>query len=179
MPDDDSLRETLSRGILQYHRPEIRDERAAAAVDAWYQLLEAGRISLGSRLQHELQLIATFGDQRVGAWADVCMARTVADAHPESARNLLASAEIAAASDDPEISWPDWLPPGNLLARVRIERGLIAPPHYLVLDDWESYAAAHLDTIDGERLASLCLRIRLRHGVIDAAVAERWENWRR
>jgi hypothetical protein len=176
-PDDDSLRETVNRGIARYQQSGIPDELAAAAVDAWHRLLETGHISLGSRLPDELGLIATSGDQRVGLWAQVCLARSFADAHPEAARNLLAAAEIAAASDGPEFSWPDWIPPGDLLARVRIERGLITPPDDLsLLDDWESHATARLDTIDGERLASLCLRIRLRHGVIDAAVAQRWES---
>ena len=177
-PDDDSVREMLSHGVVQYPRPEIPDELATAAADAWHRLLEAGRISLGSPLQDELRLIAaTSSDQCVGAWANVCLARTVADAYQDAAGALLADAEIAATSHGHEPSWPDWIPPGDLLARVRIERGLITPPDDLsVLDDWESHATARLDTIDGERLASLCLRIRLRHGVIDAAVAERWEK---
>ena len=176
-PGIDGLLAEVNARIAEYQQPEIPGEVAAAAVDACHRLLEAGRISLDSRLRRELQLVATSGDHRVGAWADVCLARTAADADPEAARNLLAAAGEAVTSDDPEPSWPDWIPPGDLLARVRIERGLIAPPDDLsVLDDWDSYASARLDTIDGERLASLCLRIRLRHGVIDAAVAERWEK---
>jgi hypothetical protein len=177
-PDDDSLLAMVNHNIAEYQRLEISDELTAAAVDAWHRLLEAGRISLDSGPWRDLHLIAaTSSDQRVGAWVSVCLARTAADHSPEEAHNLLVGAEIAAASDDPELSWPDWIPPGDLLAQVRIEHGLIAPPDDLsVLDEWESYAAARLDTIDGERLASLCLRLRLRHGVTAAAVAERWES---
>ena len=39
----------------------------------------------------------------------------------------------------PESSWPDSILPGDLLARIRIEHGLIAPPDDLsVLNEWEA-----------------------------------------
>ncbi len=45
-----------------------------------------------------------------------------------------------------------------------------------MLDAWEEHAAGNLGSIDGERLASLCLRIRLQHGVVDASLAQEWES---
>jgi hypothetical protein len=197
-PDDDSLWTIIDDYISRYFSPAaavrlsvaaeelsaVSAELSAAAVDAVHRVLEAGvvleadAISSVERPSPSLWVVAAaFGDPRLRAWACVTRARVVADDNPARARSLLTDAENAAAAGGPEPSWPDWIPPDDLLARVRIERGLIAPPDDLsVLDDWESYASARLDTIDGERLASLCLRIRLRHGVIDAAVAERWEK---
>ena len=72
-----------------------------------------------------------------------------------------------------EAGLPDWIPPSDLLARVRLERGLIAPPEAGVLATWESYAAGSLDSIDRDRLASFCLRTQLEHGRIAPAV-EQW-----
>jgi hypothetical protein len=88
--------------------------------------------------------------------------------------DTLTSEHTTQAAAAPE--WPDWTPPDDLLARVRIEYGLIAPPGDEVLEAWEAYAADRLGSIDGERLASLCLRIRLGRGVIEPSVIERWQE---
>jgi hypothetical protein len=166
---------------------------AAALLDALDRLLEAGdrrwRVDPAPRaeapgtlpaplpLSRLVSSLALPDTRALEAWAMVIRARLLADSDQAAARDALGDAErLAAAITDPEPSWPDWVPPDDLLARVRIERGLIAPPDDLaVLDEWEAYAADHIDTIDGERLASLCLQIRLRHGPVDAATAERWE----
>jgi hypothetical protein len=151
-----------------------------SAIDAVHRLLEDGQIpdpdpyGLNRRMLQELGHGVSL---RAEAWAKVALARILADRDPSAARGFLDRAERGAlAATGPEPSWPDWILPDDLLARIRIEYGLIAPPDDLsVLDEWESYAASVLQTIDGERLASLCLRIRLRHGVLDTSVAEHWE----
>jgi hypothetical protein len=154
----------------------------AAVVDAAHRLLEADRSAAAGRLIAALPPLGTLrrlAVRRLSAWALVARARVLADSDLTAARDALTDAgNLAAAASGPEPSWPDWIPPDDLPARVWIERGLIAPPDYqsLFFGVWESYAAGRLDSIDGERLASLCLRIRLRHGVANAAgVAEHWE----
>jgi len=173
--DDEQIREA-SDAISGF--PRAAPEVAAGVADAAHRLLEAGRTRAARELGSILDSARALGASPLAdAWADVARARLSADTDAAAAREYLALAERAAQSAaDPEPSWPDWIPPDDLLARIRIERGLIAPPDDLsVLDEWESYAADRLDTIDGERLASLCLRIRLRHGVVAALAAERWE----
>jgi len=178
-PDDESLWTIIDRwgsfGPYPVDEPE-----AAAVVDTAHRLLEASQVSAAGRLGDVLMRMrerSSWTYSGLAAWRHVVLARLLGDSErARTAGTLAAAEELAARVTGPEPSWPDWIPPGDLLARVRIERGLIAPPDDLgVLDEWESYAASHLDTIDGERLASLCLRIRLRHGVVNAAVAERWE----
>ena len=160
----------------------VRDrEYAEAVTDAAHRLLEAGQHGAVERLaRHLLWIEVEFG--QIGAWAAIAAARMDAEtARQEAAKDRLDRAEqnllilLSPLLTGNEVFGPEWFPPDDLLARVRIENGLIAPQDLSVLDEWESYAADHLDTIDGERLASLCLRIRLRHGALSAAVAERWE----
>jgi hypothetical protein len=189
-------------GQARPQRPRItRPELAAAAADALHRLLEAGdaraAAELAATVVDDMHAYETgsrsatgiFDSEddsypawmqatvRVRAWAYVASARLVADSDPAAARRELESAgRLAATATGPEPAWPDWIPPDDLRARIWIEHGLIAPPAGLLdLEQWESYAAEHVDSIDGERLASLCLRIRLRHGVVDASVARRWE----
>jgi hypothetical protein len=155
-------------------------ELLAAFADSLHRLLEADRRDAAERL-YRMPFITgrtDWPDPRTEGWMEVVRARLLADADPSAARGALDHAErLAGGATGEGPSWPDWIPPDDLLARIRIERGLIAPPEDLtVLDAWESYAANRLDTIDGERLASLCLRIRLRHGIIDATAAEGWET---
>jgi hypothetical protein len=176
-PDDQSLWRTV--GDATAHAVESA-ELLAAFADSLHRLLEAGRHDAANGLYRVLFYVTRpteWPDRRSEAWLEVVRARLFAAADPSAARESLARAEgLADGATGNEPSWPDWIPPDDLLARVRIERGLIAPPEDLtVLDAWESYAAGRLDSIDGERLASLCLRIRLRHGIIDASVAERLE----
>ena len=151
----------------------------AAAVDAIHRLLEQGDLESAASLTGQLQtagLIDRAGPC-VRAWAYVAAARLAADRDPVDAYALLRQAEQAAAdATEPEPSWPDWIPPDDLLARIRIEQGLIVPENMLDdLDVWEQYAADRTHTIDGERLASLCLRLRLRHRVVIGDAIRRWE----
>lgn len=193
-PDAASLWDILraERGSLM-SSPEV----GAAAIDVMHCLLEAGRADAAGRLRELLDLDsfrafqgrpgaglgpAPSAADRLVAWALVAGARLLADSDPPAARDLLADAErLASAATGPEWAWPHWDAPEDLLARVRIERGLIdtelipVPSDLTVLDRWEGYAASRLGSVDGERLASLCLRLRLRHRAADAARAERWE----
>jgi hypothetical protein len=159
--------------------PQLRSQSlSAAAADALYRLLERGQRAAAEVLYRDLAEASMPGTHRIHAWLRVGRARLRAgDDPPEAQRSSLEAAAWQlkqAAMAEP--SWPDWIPPDDLLARLWLEQGLIAPPEGLtVLDEWEAHAADHLDTIDGDRLASFCLRIRLRHGVLDASVAERWE----
>ena len=153
-------------------------EPLAAFADAVHRLLEAGQPGAAERLYRVLvDGTRQWHGGRTEAWIEVARARLRADDNAPAARGALEYAErLAYGATGDEPSWPDLILPDDLIARIRIERGLIAPPADLpVLDEWESYAAGRLDSIDGERLASLCLRIRLRHMIIDADVAERWE----
>jgi hypothetical protein len=178
-PDDDWLWAAIRDPATS---PPACAESTVATLDAVHRLLEAGQYDAAARLDREVGLIAgtmpNFAGRAIVVWTQIARARLHADERPSHARSWLESAEaIAASAREPEPAWPDWIAPDDLLARARIERGLIAPPDDLsVLDEWEAYAADHLDTIDGERLASLCLRIRLRHGVVDASAAQRWES---
>ena len=183
-PDDDSLWQAVASGLPDRHdagaEPVADGELAAALADSMDRLLEAGQHQAAERLYRLLPDIDTrlAGPYPcLSAWIEVIRGRLLTDEDPEAARSALERAESLATGGEEEPSWPDWVPPDDLLARVRIEHGLIAPPADLAdLDGWESYAAGRLGTADGERLASLCLRIRLRHGVVDAATAGRWES---
>ena len=169
-------------------------EVGTSAIDAVHRLLEMRRPDSARQLRELLDLEAfrsafqgRSGVERANAdrplaWAYVADARLLADTDPPAARERLAAAErLASAASAAEWAWPHWIPPVDLLARVRIERGLIdkeliaAPSDLTTLDTWEDYAAGRLRSVDGERLASLCLRLRLRHGAVPASVAERWE----
>ena len=154
---------------------------AASATDAAHQMLEAGAGQAVARLVDEEYLSAalngTAGPQ-VRAWARVAVARRATDEDPRGSFEALGEAEatVFAAGRDQEQPWPDLVLPDDLLARVCIERGLIAAPEAAVLESWESYAAANLGAIDGERLASLCLRLRLREAVVEPTAIERWDE---
>ena len=160
---------------------------AAAAVNAADRLLEAGAPGAVARLLRMGHLRAALDGEagdRVRAWGRVVQGRLLADENRPEAKYVLAVAETAAedAAEDPdaEPAWADWVPPADLLARVRIEFGLLctvdglpaAVPRY----EWEGYARADLGSIDRERLASLCLRLRLAKGTIEQAELERWEQ---
>jgi hypothetical protein len=149
----------------------------AAVVAAVDHMLEQGRRHDAARLSRQLQdrRLIDLAGPRVRAWAYVGAARLAADNEPGTALDMLRKAEEAAAqASEPEPAWPDWVPPDDLLARVRIEHGLTSLASRDDLGEWERYAAGHLDTTDGERLASLCLRSRLRHQVVDPDEIERW-----
>jgi len=193
----DSPSGPLNRQQLRVTTPEL----VAAAADALHRLLDAGDAGTAASLaavvvdnmhayesgmRSATEMFEVEDDSypawmretiRARSWAYVANARLLADSQPAEALSELDRAErLAAAATYPEPAWPDWIPPDDLRARMWIEHGLIAPPDDLsVLDEREAYAAQYLDTIDGERLASLCLRIRLRHGVVDAATAQRRE----
>ena len=67
----------------------------------------------------------------------------------------------------PGPAYPDWLPPRDLGGRIALEQAIWARcgracrPDEVPLDEWERYVSDHLDQIDGDRLASACLRLRL------------------
>jgi hypothetical protein len=181
-PQDASLWEVLrDEQECLLGSPEV----GTAAIDAIHRLLEAGHADVARHLRELLELdsfrFAFAEEQALSpalAWANVADARLLADSDTLAAEARLEHAErLALAATDPEPGWPHWIPPEDLLARVRIERGLIAPPADPgLLTEWEDYAAGHLDSVDGERLASLCLRIRLRYGVVPTEDAQRWES---
>ena len=163
----------LGASPLQLNSQEL----AAAGVDALHGLLEQGHSTAAEMLDRDLQQVPVHGTPRTHAWLRVGLARLRhGDDLAGARRDLEAAVWQVTQATTVEPSWPDWILPDDLLARVWLEWGLIAPPEDLtLLAEWEAYAAEHLDTIDGDRLASLCLRIRLRHGVLDASAAERWE----
>jgi hypothetical protein len=175
-PDDESLWTDL-RAV----RPSTT--LAASATDAAHRMLEAGAGQAVGRLTEEGHLSAalngTAGPQ-VRVWARVAAARLETDEDPRGSFEALGEAEAGATALAEgryrDQSWPDLVLPDDLLARVRIERGLIAAPQADVLESWQSYAAAALGTIDGERLASLCLRLRLRETVVEPPAIERWDE---
>ena len=146
-------------------------------------MLEAGADHAAARLTSEEHLSAALDGAAglwVRVWAQVAVARLETDEDPRGSRQALAAAGAAAAAltaaRHRDQSWPDLILPDDLLARVRIERGLIAAPEAGLLESWESYAGAALGTIDGERLASLCLRLRLSQAVIEPPAIERWDE---
>jgi hypothetical protein len=174
-------------------------EVGTAAIGAVHRLLEAGRAGDARQLLELLDLksfrsvfqgrpgagrdLRPADADRPLAWAFAAEARLLSDRDPPRARNRIAAAErLAAAASGAGWLWPHWIPPEDLLARVRIERGLIdqeliaAPSDLMVLDAWEDYAAGRLRSVDGERLASLCLRLRLRHRTVPPSAADRWES---
>ena len=169
---------------------------AAAAVDAADRLLEAGAVEAVDRLlgynsvrgalrftEGPLPTVDAPGvpsdsrfDVRVAGWALVALGRLSADKERSAALAQLANAEaiVESGSGRPEPAWADWIPPRDLLARTRIERGLIGMPDDADLSRWEAYAAEDLSRVDRERLVSLCLRLRLDRGPIEKSVIERW-----
>ena len=154
---------------------------AASATDAAHRMLEAGAGQAVARLIDEEQLRAALNGaagSQGRVWARVAVARRAADEDPRGSFEALgqAEAEAVSAGRSQEPSWPDLVLPDDLLARVCIERGLIATPEAAVLESWEFYAAAALGTIDGERLASLCLRLRLWQAVVEPSAIERWDE---
>ena len=177
-PEDESLWESIA-ATLSSRLPPDRAGLAAAAAEAGHRLLEAGHMEAARRFsRYLLTELTPKVTRRSYAWARIVQARTFAEAGSGEAvlDYLLEAQDLAQRAVGPEPSWPDWIPPEDLLARIWIERCLITPPSDVAaLGEWEAYAAGHLDSVDGERLASLCLRIRLRHGPVDAATAARWE----
>jgi hypothetical protein len=153
---------------------------AAAAVDAADRLLEAEAFNTVRWLvrdDHFQAGLAGDAGGRVRAWAHLVLGRLWADRYIYG----LAEAEAADAAARLEPAWADWVPPVDLLARVRIESGLFTSANAATVDPvartvWESYAAANLASIDGERLASLCLKLRLAEGTIERSEIERWEE---
>jgi hypothetical protein len=172
----------LGETSVELNAPPLRFDTeilTAAAADALYGLLERDQRTAAELLDRDLDQASMSITNRIHAWMRIGRARLRAgDDPPEAQRSYLeAVARQVKQAPVAEPSWPDWIPPKDLRARVWLEWGLIAPPADLsVLDEWEAYAADHLETIDGERLASLCLRIRLRHAVVDASVVQRWEG---
>jgi hypothetical protein len=179
------------QGILM-SSPEV----GTAAIDAMHRLLEAGHVDGAGDLRDLLDLdsfpSAFHGLAGPGrplrpadadwplAWARVAEGRLLADRDPSAARERLIDAEgLASAGSGSEWAWPHWVPPQDLLARVRIERGLIdpelidTPSGRTALGAWQR--EADLRSVDGERLASLCLRLRLRHGPVPASDLAQWE----
>jgi hypothetical protein len=159
---------------------------AAAAVDAADRLLEAEAFAPVRRLvqdDHFQAALAGDAGGRVRAWAHVVLGRLRADGDMYALAEAEA-ADAATAADTAagaERAWADWVPPVDLLARVRIECGLFASANAVTVNPvartaWESYAAANLASIDGERLASLCLQLRLAGGTIERSEIERWEE---
>lgn len=150
---------------------------AAAAADAADRLLETGQSKKATYLfresSHLNSALEGLAGPRVQAWALAARDRLAAEDAPVRVKAL---AENLAAKTGPHPAWPDWVPPEDLLARVRIERGLLDPPEGTVLGEWEAYARRDLRSIDRERLASLCLRVRLDRGTIEPSVLERWEE---
>jgi len=158
---------------------------AASATDAAHRMLEAGAGQAVARLIDGEQLRAALNGAaglRGGVWARVAVARRAADEDPQGSFEALGQAEAEAAVLARSAGWyqeppgSDLVLPDDLLARVRIERGLIAIPEAAVLKSWEPYAAAAIGTIDGERLASLCLRLRLWQKVVKPPAIERWDE---
>jgi hypothetical protein len=166
------LHRTMAGPAITPYLPDSRqsDAAAPAALDAVDGLLESGRIpavrELIGRGHLRAALDGAFGT-RVQAWALVVLSRAEADRDRQRALDALAEAERLAAAAGDEPAWADWIPPEDLLARVRIERGLLGSPDTATLGRWEAYAAADVTRIDNERLASLCLRLRLGAGSID------------
>jgi hypothetical protein len=152
---------------------------AAAAVDSLERVLELGFFKAAARLSEESRQLHAAIDGQAGphvqAWALVLRGRLAAERDPLVGTVMDPRVEELAAELTEQPAWPDWIPPGDLLARVRIERGLIEPYAPAALDTWEAYAAGDLRLIDRERLAALCLRIRLHHGPIERSVLDRWE----
>jgi hypothetical protein len=190
-PDDESLWAILEQdrvlaGIYRDRASPASRELAAAIVDAAHRLLESGRTDTAARLENRVPLSGyridgdvIWPSATIDVWARIWKLRLLVGGDRAAAvHDLLRDAELSAiiAGDEPAApSWPDCIPPEDVVARLHLEHGLIAPDPLGVAGQWEFHAADYRDTIDGERLASLCLRIRLRHGVVDASVAERWE----
>jgi len=196
-PDDESLWSALRAGYSYPYGSRARaTELTAATVDTVHQLLETCADEAAARLfdlgsldvlypgrpddsPSSAPALAAGGNAQIRAWTHVVVARFHADETPTLARDALTRAEYEAIRATTESAsepvWTDWIPPDDLLARVRIERGLIESPGDRDLETWQAYAADNLGTIDGERLASVCLRLRLGQEVIDPSVIERWE----
>ena len=122
-------------------------------------------------------------------WLLIAFARMTADTNLSSARHALVEAgakeKALMAAGGTARSWPDAILPADLLARRRIEEALIGWAEHGGADStWMALAstflsdagAAKLTTIDGERLASLCLQRWLDYAVIEAPLVERWEE---
>jgi hypothetical protein len=88
------------------------------------------------------------------------------------ALDLMRQAEAAAAEEGAGSAhrWSDWRAPDSLLDRVRLEMACVLPqrvfrPDREQLRTWRRAGSASLRTIDGERLASKILELRLRDEV--------------
>ena len=145
-----------------------------------------------ARLVDEEYLLAalngTAGPQ-VRAWARVAVARRATDAVPWSFPEALGEAEatVFAAGRDQEQPWPDLVLPDDLLARVCIERGLIAAPEAAVLVEVlrESYATVspgrHRRRTARVAVGSACGRrswSRLRSSAGTSSTATSRREWR-
>ena len=104
--------------------------------------------------------------------AGVALARIAGSRQLDRAAPLLAQAETAARSSDrrPLLDWPGHGDPlvWVLLHRARYEQVIGTDPSTLPLDRWEALGVEHIDEIDGERLVSACLALRLAWGPVPA-----------
>lgn len=189
-PDEEPLWTAVQAGLEYTYPDPVRFvQLASSVVDAVHQLLEASQRQAAGRLVAEVLLRPLWSDPQqaprrprtaVRAWWLVALARLHADEDLQAATQNLDEAEelaMGAQAEDtaPEVGWPDWIQPEDLLSRVRIEHGLIAPPDTATLARWEQAAAQSIATVDGERLAALCLRQRLWASVVDRSAIERWD----
>lgn len=166
-PGDASLWQVLQTGVVS--GPEVE----AAVADLANHLLEmdmcyeAGRVLARGK----------FGSPEAAAWAEIARARLLSDSNPAEAQSaVIRAGDLALVPGGNTREFFDWIRPDDLLARVWIEWGLITPPDEDMIASWETYAEAHFTTIEAERLASQCLRIRLSRGVIDRSDIGHWES---
>lgn len=115
-------------------------------------------------------------DQAVRAALRVQAARLVRSAGTDLVASSSFASASAAARDargalPGDGGWADWVGPSNCLAWVLLHdarNAYLSGRHLadLPILEWEETAHKHLGTIDGERLMSACLQLRLGFGVV-------------
>jgi hypothetical protein len=213
-PDNDEILLALEPGFASYDSAVLLTEVTAAAVDAAHRLFEAGAEPAAELLLYrvsqelpDLDLLTRderpvagssvpgtappwSGYSTLRAWLLVAHARVFSDNNPDAAYRAFDAARADALGSlvSPGAPHPlfDVILPADLLARVRIERGLIDWRYDdgRVASEWKAESietldtgdASMLNTIDGDRLISLCLQRRLADEVPSLGLIESWEN---
>ncbi len=160
--------ELAARAALGHHELPTDDAPVnarviAAAVDAVDRSTEAGDDERALAIMdgpHFAAARAGAGGEALRLWAENLLLRMSEASHPPREWVDLDR------SVPPAPAYPDWLPPAELAGRIALEQAVWArsagvPLDQVPLDDWERHVSDRLDQIDGDRLASACLRLRL------------------
>ena len=147
------------------------EQFAAAQVAAVEALVEAGGEQLGEGLLPWAQALDASPPLRAFALA-LAGAASGSDRVPAT---FTVSERLLVGIHHVQQGWLDWVAPEPIRDRIRLERLAVGTASSDELATWSAEAVERMPSIDGERLLSRILEVRLSRSVIDAADIEHAE----